>query len=260
MKKILVLLMICGMFLVGSCSPEDENGEPDPDEVVTFTDYKLKQCVRDELRTEETDLLYKDVSRIMFLDCTGYGIESLSGMENLPILKGAELGNNKIKDVTPLGKCVNLRELELFENEIEDASPLGNLVNLTRLNISNNSISDINYVVNLLSLNTFYTGGNPISNISAVSDLTNLTGLSFSFAKVKDISPVKNLINLTGLYMNDNEIVSLSDIKGLINLIGIGVGDNCITDFSPIDYLKENGKLVNILGDSSDNQDYSRCE
>jgi Leucine-rich repeat (LRR) protein len=110
MKQILYLMiLILTTVLINSCSPEDENGEPDPDEVVTFADYKLKQCVRDELRTEETDLLYKDVSRIMFLDCTGYGIKSLDGIENLPILKGAELGNNKIKDVTPLGKCVKLR-------------------------------------------------------------------------------------------------------------------------------------------------------
>ncbi len=239
MKQILYLMiLILCTVLINSCVPEDENGEPDPDEVVTFADYNLERCVRDELRTEEIDLLYKDVSRIMFLDCTGYGIKSLDGIENITNLREAELGNNKIKDVTPLGKCVNLRELNLSKNEIEDASPLGSLVNLTSLNIVSNSISDISYVSNLSELIKFHTSDNPLSNIL----------------------PVKNLTNLTGLDFYKNEIESISDIEGLLNLVAISVGDNCITDFSPIDYLKENGKLLNILGDSSDNQDYSRCK
>ena len=241
MKQILYLMtLMISVVLISSCVPEDEDGEPDPDDVVTFADYNLERCVRDEMSEGSSGevLYYKDVFWLSWLRCAGYGIEKLDGIENMKNLREAEFGNNKIKDVTLLGKCVKLEELNLSKNEIEDASPLGSLVNLTSLNIVSNAISDISYVSNLSELIKFHTSDNPVPNISAVSDLTNLTGLDFY----------------------KNEIESISDIKGLINLIGISVGDNCITDFSPIDYLKQNGKLVNILGDSSDDQDYSRCE
>jgi internalin A len=261
MKQILYLMiLILTTVLINSCSPEDENGEPDPDDVVTFADYNLERCVRDELRTEETDLLYKDVSRIMFLDCTGYGIESLSGMENLPILKGAELGNNKIKDVTPLGKCVKLRDLELDNNEIKDASPLKDLVNLTRLNIYDNSISDISYVKDMVNLNSLYTGGNPISDISPIANLTNLVSFSCADSKISELPELSNLQKLENFRVKENKITSLKSIKSLLNLKLIDVRDNCITDFSPIDYLKENGDLTSVQGNSSKDQDYSRCK
>jgi len=32
------------------------------------------------------------------------------------------------------------------------------------------------------------------------------------------------------------------------------------TDFSPINYLKENGSLINVSGDSPEEQDYGKCE
>ncbi|HRQ71345.1 MAG TPA: hypothetical protein PLW78_13700, partial [bacterium] len=153
------ILILMFLTVILSCGVEDEtdsdnengsdtdNGEKtdDPEEIVVFPDPGLEKCVRDEIHQDSGDLLYKDVSMQLFLDCVGKGVENLDGIEKMVSLKYVELGNNKIKDVTPLGKCVNLRDLELDNNEIEDASPLKDLVNLTRLNISNNSISDISY-------------------------------------------------------------------------------------------------------------------
>jgi Leucine-rich repeat (LRR) protein len=71
---------------------------------------------------------------------------------------------------------------------------------------------------------------------------------------------VAKLINLNVLGIKNNKIKDISSIKLLKNLVTIDVRENCITDFSPIDYLKENGSLTSVQGDSVSDQDYDRCK
>ncbi|HNW16739.1 MAG TPA: leucine-rich repeat domain-containing protein, partial [bacterium] len=126
------ILILMFLTVILSCGVEDEtdsdnengsdtdNGEKtdDPEEIVVFPDPGLEKCVRDEIHQDSGDLLYKDVSMQLFLDCVGKGVENLDGIEKMVSLKYVELGNNKIKDLTPLSKCLNLRELDLYNNEI----------------------------------------------------------------------------------------------------------------------------------------------
>ncbi len=50
MKQIRYLMtLILTIVLINSCVPGDDDGEPDPDDVVTFADYNLERCVRDEM-------------------------------------------------------------------------------------------------------------------------------------------------------------------------------------------------------------------
>jgi hypothetical protein len=46
----------------------------------------------------------------------------------------------------------------------------------------------------------------------------------------------------------------------MLSLEILFVKKNCITDFSPIEYLKEHGKLTNVSGATPEEQDYARCQ
>ena len=189
MKQIpYLMILILSTVFINSCVPEDDDGEPDPDDVVTFVDYKLEQCVRDRIQKPEGEIYYEDVSGLPWLLCTGYGIEKLDGIENLKNLRETEFGNNNIKDVTPLGKCVKLEELNLSKNEIEDASPLGSLVNLEKLIIQGNNINNLEFINNMIILKTFYIDNNPVDIIPRFRNTLELTEISFGKCNLENIN------------------------------------------------------------------------
>jgi len=198
MSKLMYIQIIIAAFIFTSCIPEDDNGEPDPDEVVTFADAGLEQCVRDELDKETEDIQYKDLGRILFFNCSGYEIESLEGIENIKNLREAQLGNNKIKDVTPLGKCTKLVELELDNNQIEDASPLSSLVNLTRLNMQGNEVNNLSFIPDLIALESLYVNNNPIASIPRFEKQIGLKELSLGQCGLSNIKNVEQFTELKG--------------------------------------------------------------
>ena len=63
---------------------------------------------------------------------------------------------NEIKDVTPLSKMTQLKQLHLPNNELKDITPLSSLVNLQKLDLEANYISDLSPVSNLkISISKF---------------------------------------------------------------------------------------------------------
>ena len=71
---------------------------------------------------------------------------------------------------------------------------------------------------------------------------------------------LSSLVQIKALGMGANLIEDISAIYSLAYLEFIDVREDCITDFSPIEYLKENGNLKTIYGDSAEEQDYARCQ
>ncbi len=263
MKKLFLLLIL--LFGMISCIPEDVNevnGEDtkDPDEIVVFPDPGLEQCVRDELQKKDGYLTHGDLRRIGSMNCSGRSISDLSGIENIPNLWKVFLSGNKIKDVTPLGKCVKLRELEISHNEIEDATPLENLVNLEKLIIQGNQITNIEFIRNMTVIERLYVDNNPIKLIPKFEKQLQLKSISFGQCKLQDVVNIGQFSQVEWLMLYNNNILNINEIKMLLNLRQTNIKNNCITDFSPIDYLKENGSLTIVSGDSPEEQDYGKCE
>ena len=77
---------------------------------------------------------------------------------------------------------------------------------------------------------------------------------------IDSISPISGANNMKFLWISDNKIKDLSPIESMLTLESLYVEDNCIIDFSAVEYLKQNGKLTSVSGDSAEEQDYARCE
>jgi internalin A len=81
------------------------------------------------------------------LDCSGFNISDLTGIERLYGLETINLSNNNIQDISPLGLLTvhplliqsPLRKLNLANNNIADITPLNDLLYLENVNLSGNT-------------------------------------------------------------------------------------------------------------------------
>src|SRR5699024_9042947 len=90
----LILILISIFLLVGTFRPSNST--------INFEDPGLEQAVRDAIEKEEGTIKPEDVELIQVLDATGYGIESLEGIEALPEIRELNLEDNFVKSVSPL--------------------------------------------------------------------------------------------------------------------------------------------------------------
>jgi Leucine-rich repeat (LRR) protein len=132
------LLLVFVVLVAGCVNPTPTNTPtPAPTLIadVVFVDSLLAECVR------ATGVTY--TNELTELSCSSYGIQDLSGIENLTELSELGLFLNKIRDVSPLGHLTNLVFLQLGRNHVADVSPLSSLLNLKTLLMPNNSIEDM---------------------------------------------------------------------------------------------------------------------
>ena len=176
-------------------------------------DANLRQAIRDRLELPaDIPLLKTDMKRLTGLEGRKRGITDLTGLEHATYLQWTNLGENEIRDISPLAALVHLEGLWIYTNPISDLSPLANLVNLKQLNLGICEISDIR----------------PLAN------LTRLERLWLHYNQIQDITPLANLTNLTELWLTGNRIIDVSPLRDVKNLTDLQIAGNAIRDFSPL--------------------------
>ncbi|MDP6584711.1 MAG: leucine-rich repeat domain-containing protein, partial [Anaerolineales bacterium] len=179
-----------------------------PADIVTFKDANLEQAIREALEIPTELLKKEDLAGLKELE---YGVWP---WESDKLLKEEE----KIKDLTGLEHCTDLKTLNLRNNQISDVSALANLTNLTSLWLAFNKISDASPLSNLTNLKKLWLEGNQLSDVSPLTNLTNLTKLWLYDNQLTDLGSLTNLTNLTLLHLDINKI---SDITPLIENTGV---------------------------------------
>ena len=147
------------------------------------------------------------------------------------------LGNNNIKDISPLAGLTNLTELNFSGNDLTDISPLAGLTKLTRLELLRNDLTDISPLSGLTNLDYLDLRNNNLTDISPLAGLTNLGSLYISDNAIRDISPLSGLANLGYVDLGDNDITDIPPLSGLSSLGALHLGGNNITDISPLSRL-----------------------
>ncbi len=136
---------------------------------------------------------------------------------------GYEMHLDRIQNISPLSKLINLKKLDLAFNQIQDISPLAKLFKLTELNLCGNEILDIAHLSKLSQLTKLDLWGNRISDITPLSELSHLTELDIYGNIVEDISPLSKLSNLVNIRSGGTFIYTtipngLSELPILIRL------------------------------------------
>jgi internalin A len=190
-------------------------------------------------------------SNLKNLECAGNEIESLKGIENLPItrmvLNDCCLSNldympksvvdlwtinNTLSNIDGLFDCVNLQSANLDDNVITSLEPLRNCVNLSHISIDDNQVESLKGLENC----------SEISSIDAQRN--NLTNLDFlpinSYLNDLDFAENENLNNIDALYHCVKARESLSSLN-LRDINYVGTLPNWLLEFT---------ELVELIVDS----------
>jgi len=149
-------------------------------------------------------------------------------------VKGLNLYNTGITDLSLFSGLTGLTLLELSGNKISDLSPLAGLTALTELYLYNNRLTDISPLAGLTALKVLYLYENQLTDLSPLAGLTALTRLHLSNNQLVDVSPLAGLTALTTLSLNDNKLTGVSDLAGLTALNILRLENNRLTDLSPL--------------------------
>lgn len=135
-------------------------------------------------------------------DC---GIEDISFLSGLNELRGVNLNDNSVTDLTPLAGLTNLERLGLSRNGIRDISPISGLYNLYDLALDGNEISDISALQGLTRLNRVGLSENQITDLSPLSDKNELIYAAVYGNPCADLSPVIHVPMLSPCKVNPEE-------------------------------------------------------
>lgn len=161
-----------------------------------------------------------------YLNCTGRGIISISGIEKFKSLRYLNLSDNLIADASPLAELSALEDLNLHNNSIVQLPSLDKLSLLTYLTCSNNrlkSLPDLSQNVKLKKLECYN------NEITEIIGLENLVLMEFIIAYDNKLSGLPNLAtlqNLSILECHNNQIDTLTGLSALKNLKTLIVGSN----------------------------------
>lgn len=225
-------------------------------QVLSFADANLENAIRNQIGKMEGKLYKEEVEALGGLNVSGYGIDSLEGIEALTNLQTLWIENNNITDLTPLSgltsltklsfernsvtnlealrNLTNLKDLFMSQNRIVDLEPIGGLINLESLQLDGNEIVSLEPIQELIKLIHLNISGNRITDISALSKLTNLQHFYSWNNKITDITAVAGLANLKELVLEHGYINDISALRGLGNLTMLSLTGNDVSDLSPV--------------------------
>jgi Leucine-rich repeat (LRR) protein len=116
-----------------------------------IVDANLRACLDDSGMTVES---------LHTLVCSGKGVQTLEGMEQLPALTNLNVSHNNVSDITPLANVKGLQVLYATNNSIKSVSALTDLPELTAISLRSNKLSDADVFYTLPQLKKLYVQGN----------------------------------------------------------------------------------------------------
>ena len=168
-------------------------------------DSNLRAAIKKELGKENLSILTSEnMQQLKFLNLTGMGIRSLSGIEGAINLAELHINGNPISDISPLADLTNLRFLFGSGMGISDLTPLANLTKLETLRLSDNEISDISPLGGLTQLKNLHVGHNKISDVSPLANLTQLKWGDLRNNDISDFSPLDKLLQSASITLFKN--------------------------------------------------------
>ncbi len=154
------------------------------------------------------------------------------------------ISDNKISDLTPLRKLINLKLLWSSNNQITSLMPLEELNNLETISLMNNFISDLSPLRKLTKMQGLFIGNNKFSDTSVLKNFKKLEALSLWRNNIKEIPELEFLTEIEYLALSSNHISDIHLLSKLTKLNHLDIEGNQIKDFTPIkDFLLKEEKV-----------------
>lgn len=164
------------------------------------------------------------------LTINGCGLSTAAGLESAVNLVYLNLGNNSIRDLTPLMSMPNLQQVDLQHNAVNDLSALSSLNGLTNLDVSYNLLTDLAPIFNRTTLTALNAGNNKITALAGIDNLSALETLDLSYNSLTDISPLAACPSILELNISNNQVVDITGLSTLTNMTIFNFSHNTVTD------------------------------
>lgn len=163
------------------------------------------------------------------LTLNGCSITSIAGIETLTSLTYLDLGNNTIRNITPLSALQNLQQLYLPHNALTDLTELSGLTSLTALDVSYNSLTSISPISPIQSITWLNAAHNSISDLNGLERLTSLRRLSVAYNSITDVGVLSACTELIELDISNNTIADITALSPLNQLANFDFSYNEVT-------------------------------
>ena len=176
------------------------------------------------------------------------GIESLQGIENLPVSE-IYLNGNKISDITPIAKLAgNVRTgeeqlyIELKNNRITSLKTFGSIMEkmksspIDTLNLSNNLISNISYLRNV-SVKTLNLSHNQVKTADLFFSNNQSFSLNLSDNRISSLGNCRSLAY--SINLSHNKISSIKSLSGPVEELDLS--NNLLSSVAFLKQLKAPG-------------------
>jgi len=177
----------------------------------------------------------------------GLGVSHIENLKFLSSLRGIDVSNNLISDLSFLKDNVDVVWLHLVSwvqhncnslkvivlrlkshNRLNQLKYLEKLRNLEVLNVSHNQLRDLAGVERCEQLRALVANDNKITSIDCVIHLFNLNTLVLSRNYLQDITCVRSVVTLKKLSCSHNQLRKIPDLSRLVQLTEVRLNDNLI--------------------------------
>jgi len=151
-----------------------------------------------------------------------------------------------LTDITPLGRCEDVRELVLSVNEIRSIEALSGCKQVKQLYLGKNPITDLRPLQHLEFLQELILTSTSVTDLSPLSTLPKLKELDIQQTPVRDLSPLKPIKSLRILKISEPDaemLRCLSELSQLRELTISGLGRVTEEDLAAIGQLVHLRKL-----------------
>ncbi|CAL5987417.1 leucine-rich_repeat domain-containing protein [Hexamita inflata] len=184
----------------------------------------------------DTSTIQLNIPQNEIINVSSTNIDKIDILKQLKGNTVIHAGYNRISDLKPIRKQIQLEILNIYDNNVKDISCLAELKQLEIFNAQNNKIKSIDVFHDFFNLKALYLTNNRLKSISALKNNTQLQKLHLNNNKqIVDINIVPIFSQLTELRIGGVcNIKSLDFIKNLFDLMILDVSSNNLTDISAI--------------------------
>ena len=209
--------------------------------IAAIPDPALRECVANSLRDVTTNPTGPfgpwDVN------CPDSTVKSLAGLGVFPTLRGLELAESDLTDLSTLPNMAGLEWIGLGQNQLTSIVGVERAPKRVPLDLTGNHLADITPLAKLPNLETVHLAANELTEVSVLTGLGHLQELDVSLNPIEDLSPIWAL-DLTSLQIDVLGVADLSVLEGMASLRSLSIADTVVTDLTPLAALTSLEELM----------------
>ncbi|GJD11255.1 Centrosomal protein of 97 kDa [Galdieria sulphuraria] len=176
----------------------------------------------------------------------GLHISRIDNLKFFSSLRGVDVSNNFLQDLSFLKDNVDVVWLNLSHNQLTQLNNLEKLKNLEVLNVSHNQLRNLTGIEQCQELRALVANDNKIAVLDSFIKLVNLNSLILSRNCLQDVSPVRSVVTLKKLSCSHNQLRRIPDLSRLLQLTELRLNNNLIDSLSSTLASNRNLKVLDL--------------